>query len=480
LFAPDFPGPVVARGRIGIDAERLSIGLDASGPGGTAGRIAGTASTRDGKVDLALTGRTQAAALDTFIAPRSLSGPVTFDLALRGTPSLRSMSGRVSADAIDFADPDYRVSVTGISFDADIANSQARIRSAGQVRGGGTVGIEGTVGLGAAEAADLTVALESVRLRDPSLYETRVSGQFRFTGAPAGGGLLSGEVAVGETELRIPSAGLGALGFDADILHVADSAPVRETRRRAGIGTAVPETPGAASRRPVALDIGISAPRRIFVRGRGLDAELGGSLRVRGTSADVQPAGQFDLIRGRLDILGKRFEIDEGLVRLEGALTPYVRFAANSTNDGVTSTVTIEGPASQPVIAFTSSPPLPEEEVVAQLLFGRGLDGISAFQAAQLASAIATLSGRGGEGVVGRLRSSFGLDDLDVQTDTDGNIAVRAGKYISQNVYTDIAVGTDGTSEINLNLDLNAGLTVRGTLGSDGDTGIGIYYERDY
>ena len=54
------------------------------------------------------------------------------------------------------------------------------------------------------------------------------------------------------------------------------------------------------------------------------------------------------------------------------------------------------------------------------------------------------------------LRKSFGLDDLDVTTSDEGGAALKAGKYISENVYTEIEVDQDGKSQINLNLDLRA------------------------
>ena len=115
-----------------------------------------------------------------------------------------------------------------------------------------------------------------------------------------------------------------------------------------------------------------------------------------------------------------------------------------------------------------------------QLLFGRNISEISAFQALQLASAVATLAGRGGEGVIGNLREGFGLDDLDVTTTDDGATALRLGKYLTDNVYTDVTAASDGTGEVSLNLDITESLTAKGTLGSDGDSSIGIFFERDY
>jgi translocation and assembly module TamB len=123
---------------------------------------------------------------------------------------------------------------------------------------------------------------------------------------------------------------------------------------------------------------------------------------------------------------------------------------------------------------------LPQEEVLARLLFGKGIQTISALQAAQLANAVATLAGRGGEGIVSKLRKNFGLDDFDVTTDADGNVSVRAGKYISKRVYTEVEVDQKGRSQINLNLDLKKDVTVRGSVGADGQAGIGVFIEKDY
>ena len=61
-----------------------------------------------------------------------------------------------------------------------------------------------------------------------------------------------------------------------------------------------------------------------------------------------------------------------------------------------------------------------------------------------------------------------------------GSAALKAGKYISENVYTEIEVDQEGKSRINLNLDLREGVTVKGRLGADGETGIGVYLEKDY
>jgi translocation and assembly module TamB len=218
----------------------------------------------------------------------------------------------------------------------------------------------------------------------------------------------------------------------------------------------------------------------VFVRGRGLDAELGGELRLGGTTAAVAPVGSFGLIRGRLEILGKRLDLTEAVLQMEGKLIPSLHIVAATVNDGITVAVGIDGPATDPVVSFTSTPDLPEEEVLAQLLFGQTLQGLSAFQALQLASAVATLAGKGGDGIVARARKGIGLDNLDVKTASDGSASVTAGKYLTKNIYSEFTVDQAGQSQINLNFDVSDQVRLRGRANSDGTAGLGIVVEKDY
>jgi translocation and assembly module TamB len=58
--------------------------------------------------------------------------------------------------------------------------------------------------------------------------------------------------------------------------------------------------------------------------------------------------------------------------------------------------------------------------------------------------------------------------------------ALTAGRYLSENLYTEIEVEQDGGTSVSLNLDLRDGVTVRGRLENDGESGIGIFIKRDY
>jgi len=478
LFAPGFSGPLTLAGIVSESAESYLVDLDGQGPGATSARIEGRLAADFSKTDIRIHGTAQSAFLNPFIAPRNISGPIRFDLSMIGPPRLASLSGRVSLENAQLVAPTFGINADDLRVTANLADESAQLSAETNVRGGGQIVLSGTAALTKPYQSDLTVDLRDVHLRDPEMYDTSDNGQVTVSGPVAGGASISGSVALGSTEIRIASTGLGGTSDLGKITHIGESAPVRQTLVRAGM---IDQGDTSQSRgAPYRLDLAVSAPGRIFVRGRGLDAELGGALHLGGTSDDILPAGQFNLIRGRLDILGKRLTINEGLVQLQGALLPYIRFVASTETDGFTTTVLVEGNVAEPEIKFVSSPELPEEEVIAHLLFGRDLTSLSAFQALQLASAVATLAGRGGEGIVSRLRNSFGLDDLDVTSEQNGATAVKLGKYLSEKVYTDVTVGSDGKSEININLDIRPGLAARGTLQSDGATGLGVYYEKDY
>jgi translocation and assembly module TamB len=140
----------------------------------------------------------------------------------------------------------------------------------------------------------------------------------------------------------------------------------------------------------------------------------------------------------------------------------------------------VRGRVSDPQVSFSSQPELPQDEVLARLIFNRSISELSALQIAQLAAAAAELAGGSNTSLVGSLRDATGLDDLDIITDSEGNTAVRAGRYIRDNVYLGVEAGAAGSTRGTINLDITEDLKARGSVGSDGDSSLGLFYERDY
>lgn len=478
LLAPGVSGPATARGTLtprDARGREIAASLDATGPGGTTAAISGTIYDYGQRLALNLTGAAPLSLANSFISPRSVEGQATFDLSVDGQPRLSSLSGRLSFSGARASLPTLNMALNNLTGGAELTQGRANITVTGDAGTGGQFQVAGPIQLVPGFPGNMEISLSSLGLFDPTLFQTTVSGSLSVTGELTGGARVDGTVALGPTELRVPSGSGTIVGTLPDINHINEPAAVRATRSRAGLIEKMKAAPAVYP-----IDITITAPSRIFVRGRGLDAELGGSVRITGTTADMQPSGVFELIRGRLDVLGKRLVLTEGLIDLRGALDPYLRFVAEADSDDAVLMVILEGLASAPNVTFTSSPELPQEEVVARLLFGRDLASMSAFQAAQLVSAVATLSGRYQGGITGRLRDSLGLSDLDITTTDDGATEFTAGAYISENVYSEVTADSEGKQEINLNLDISDSVTLKGSVTNEGNTGIGVFFERDY
>ncbi len=484
LFTDQISGPVRATGAASLDeAGNWGVDANATGPGGLAARIVGDYRA-DGTLDMDIDGSAPLALANTAIDPRRLSGTANFDLNIDGQPSVEAVSGQVTFANGRLAAPTLATALTDITGQIGLNSGRAQIDLRTRVEGGGRITVTGPVALTGTNQADITVAINQLVVQDPDLYATEVTGNITLNGPLQGGARIAGRLELGQTDIQVPSSSISTLGELPEVTHIGAPAAVRRTLNRAGLTTTGRDADdgGASGGGGPAfpLDIVINAPSRIFIRGRGLDAELGGSLTIGGTTDNVIPVGRFSLIRGRIDILQQRFELSEGVASLQGDFAPFIRLVANTeTENGTLISIIVEGPAGSPEVRFESVPELPQDEVLAQLIFGRDLSSISPLQAVQLAAAVSTLAGRGG-GALDRLRSNIGLDDFDVTTDDEGNAAVRAGKYLSDNVYTDVTVTSEGETEINLNLDITNEITAKGSVDQDGETSLGVFFQRDY
>jgi translocation and assembly module TamB len=480
LIAPDFQGALVVDGTVAQRSNGYGVDIDLDGPGGTTLAVDGQLAN-GGRANLGITGSAPLGLANVFIEPRRLNGLADLDLRLAGPLGLSSLSGTITPVGAEFSAPTLGIILQPITGQIRLANGAAQIGLTAQSNVGGSVDVNGRLGLTGFDA-NLTATLNRFGIRDPELYDTSVDGTISLSGPIGRNLLVSGDLRLNETEIQVPSTGVSSVGDIPPIDHLGATRPVMRTLDRAGLTGSGENDPSAGRSGPSAtrLDLTLRAPGQIFVRGRGLDAELAGSLRLTGPTSDIIPQGGFELVRGRLDILNQRFVLDEGRIQLSGSFDPVLRFVAETESNGIIVRVILDGPASSPNITFTSTPELPEDEVLAQLLFGRDLSNLSALQALELANAVAVLAGRGGIGLLSRLRDGFGLDDLDVSQTEDGGTAVRAGKYISDNVYSDVVVESGGRTEINLNLDVTDEITARGSVDNEGDSSVGIFFERDY
>ena len=462
--------------------ERITVNATATTPEGLRASANGTVPLTGGNLAVDFNASAPLALANRFLAERGtqLSGVLEASGSVSGPlskPAVRAMFSTTGAGVVD---PEANLRLRDINIMGVVDGDTVTLRSANAaLAAGGALSASGTVSLDAAAGfpADLRLALNQARYADGDMVVATVNGNLAITGALTRDPLLAGRIDVERAEITVPDT-FGGSAASIDVIHRNAPAAVRETlaRARANDGTPTPSARPSVMR----LDVAVSAPARVFIRGRGLDAEVGGDVRLTGPVTNIQPVGGFRLIRGRLSILGQRITFDEGTVTLVGDLDPYIDFVARSAGNDITVFITVRGRVSDLDIGFSSQPELPEDEVLARLIFNRSLSELSALQIAQLAAAAAELAGGSNTSLLGSLRGATGLDDLDVVTDSQGNAAVRAGRYIQDNIYLGVEAGAQGSTRGTINLDITEDLKARGAMGSDGDSSLGIFYERDY
>jgi len=474
-------GPFAATASGRLDGDKVTLAsARLTGPAGFGAEakgvvpLSGAGLAVDARADLPL------ALAQPFVATRGirLSGSAQATIRAAGSLASPDLSGRVTVSGASVTDPITTMRLDAIDVALQLAGDRVRIeRATATVKGGGRLSAEGSIGISDSLPVDIRVNATKARVTDGRMVTADLGAALAVNGSLTDGLAVSGRVDIARAEITVPEGG-GAAGAMLDVKHRDPPPGVKATlahiEEAAGGGRAK-----AGGGLAVALDVAVDAPRGLFVRGRGIDAELGGHLTVRGTLADVQPVGSFKLIRGRVLVIGQRITFDEGEVTLQGDLDPYIRLSATSTSESISVTASVEGYASDPTIVLTSSPELPQDEILARFLFKRSISDLSPVQIALLAEAVTQLAGGSSGGLLDSLRAGIGLDDLDVTTDAEGNAAVTVGRYISERVYLGVTAGAGGQTGVSVNLDITDDVKARAEATQE-QSKIGVYFEKEY
>lgn len=235
-------------------------------------------------------------------------------------------------------------------------------------------------------------------------------------------------------------------------------------------------------------NIEFDAKKKIFLRGSGIDAELAGNVNYINNKKFSGFNGELKVLRGYYDFLGKRFDISDGNVILNGDKILLDIKAKYERND-VNAIVNLNGYTDKININLTSNPALPQDEIVSRILFGTTRQKISPMQAFQLANILNKLSGKKTLGtnldIVGKTRKIFGVDNLKFDSDEANNTTIGAGKYLSDKIYLEVEQNatTQGT-KAKVEWQFKPNFTIDSSSGT-GQTGksagsVGINWKYDY
>lgn len=431
-----------------------------------------------GALNVNVNGTAPLSLAERFLIERGtqIDGIAQLSARISGSTNNPVASGNISVDGATIIDPLSNIRINGGRVRIALNNSnQADLSFRGNLASGGSVSADGNIGLSGNLPANINVKLTSAKYGDGETFTTTVNGDLLVSGELSGSPLLSGDIILGRTEITVPESFASEANL-LDVEHVATTTKVQNTLNR--IAQATPSDGANGASGQMRLSLNINAPNQIFVRGRGLDAELGGRLGLNGSLDNIVPVGSFSLRRGRLSILGQRLDLTEGSITLAGDLDPVLNFLATTDTGDTLASIRLQGRASNLKVSFSSNPELPEDEVLAKIIFGRNITELSPAQIVRLASIATELTGGNSPSLIDSLRSGTGLDDVDLVQDDDGNAAVKAGKYISDNIYLGVQAGKE--TEATINLDITDSLKATGSVDSNGQTTLGIFFEKDY
>lgn len=385
--------------------------------------------------------------IDTRLAPlwalanqidQTLEGALTGDIALTGTLEAIKPDGTITLAAARYENLELGTQLNDLNAVVGLTAQQLMLQSLNANDGrGGSLSATASAGLFPFVPQQSKILLQDFQLLAKEGLTARADADLSLASVQDRLA-LKGDITIAEARYAIAASGAAAV----------PTLPIEEINKAVLDGDepgtlfvepqqSDPDRSGALP--PIDLDIRLKAARRIFVTGMGLTSEWRTQLDVDGTTQTPSIAGQIQLIRGELEFAGKRFQLERGQIFLDGGqeIEPRLDILAQNTQGDFTARIAITGTPSDPLIALSSTPALPDDEILSRILFGTSASDLSALEAVQLGSAVAALSSGGGSSaldIAGKARSATGLDRLSLGSN-DSSTAITGGKYLSPNVY---------------------------------------------
>ncbi|MFL6861829.1 MAG: translocation/assembly module TamB domain-containing protein [Allosphingosinicella sp.] len=413
------------------------------------------------------------------IADQQLSGPIGVAADFSGRVQDPQVTGILRATDLIFTDGTYGTRITNLALQGRFTRSTLELSQLSGRAGRGTISGSGRVGFAsnAGFPIDIRLHLEDAQLARSDNLGATLTGDLAITNSRAGGALISGDLKLPNVRYQIVRQGAAQVIELAGVRRKGEPLPDPQARREAENGT-----PSVWK-----LDLRLRADNQLYIAGMGLESEWSADLRVQGTTATPSIVGQAEVIRGTFSFSGQRFDLTRGLIVFTGARPPNPRIdiAASADIKDVTVTLNVSGSAYDPQIAFTSSPSLPQDEIMARILFGGSVTEISAIQAVQLASSLNALRGGGGGlNPLGKLRSATGFSRLRIlgaDETTGRGTSVAAGFYLGKDVYMEIITDARGFTVTQIEIALSKTLSILSQVGTQGaSNNVNLRYRKRY
>jgi translocation and assembly module TamB len=435
-----------------------------------------------GTADLKLAGNLDLALANPILEAngRRVTGDVALDTTVTGKTAAPQIAGTIRLSKGSFRDYTQGVSLTDITGEMTGSQGVVRIEKLTARAAPGNLSIQGTIGvLEPKIPVDIKVTAKDAQPIASNIVTANLNADMQINGNAREQMDVSGKIHLNHANVSIP----GGLPPEVAVLDVEHDG--------------APPPPPPKNPLVINLQLTIDAPNRILIQGRGLDAEMGGTLHIKGTTAAPVIEGGFELQRGSFSLANSKLTFTNGTVTFSGTglqkkLDPSLDFTAQTKAAEITAVIHITGLADSPQIELTSTPEMPQDEILARLLFGEPAAQLTAFQLVETGAALASLQG-GGNGPslnpLTRIQKALGLDRLSVgsgsspssssATGQSSGTVVQAGRYVSSRVYVGVKESTTGYSQVDVDVDLTRHLKLLAQLSNGNATAQGVTPEND-
>lgn len=455
---------------------------------------------RTAPLDLRLAGRMDADLMNALLEARGARarGTVTVDARVSGRTQAPRIRGSVELTNGDLRDYAEGVHIADINARLVGERGVLRIESLTGRAGPGRLSATGTIGvLRPQMPIDVSLSARSIQPITNDILTANLDANLRASGTLRHRLDITGTIRIHHASITIPNAFPPNV---ATLKVIRPGARLRPVRKRAHL--------------VIGLGLALDAPDAIFVRGRGLNAQLGGKLAIAGTTAHPRVSGGFSMTRGTFSLAGTSLHFTHGRVGFNGEglrnrLDPSLDFLARTSvvyNGLTTVSLHVTGFADNPKISLSSTPELPQDDLLALLLFGKPASRLTPYELAETGAALASLGGIGGSGAgslnpLTWIRHHLGLSTLSVASAAPaaggggartGGTSITAGKYLTNRVYVAASHTTKGTSQIRVDIALTRHLKLETRLGNgtastqgttpenDPGSSIGLSYQLRY
>lgn len=380
----------------------------------------------------------------------------TFSYLQPFVPDVNALKGRAKVDLemtlpLSSGNPRYsgQIDVSDVSFNVPSAGTEVSGWALSAVAGKNSLQVtgQGLVGKG---RADIQGQVTGADANSDSLFnaELRVSGQslqiinlpdMQLNASPdlsllADGRQwhLLGSLAILDSHLSLREIPVSASGLSEDArIYRAEEEP---------------EPPAGLVQ--FTSDVTLNVEKNVTFEGFGLQTDVAGSLRFTRDPDKTQNAqGIIRLPSGKFRSYGQKLDIENGQIIFSGPIdNPALDVRAARKIDSVTAGIWLHGTAKHPKTEVYSNPSMSEADALAYIVTGKAISESGSGELVDMQTAALNLGLKQALPVIQRVGSQFGITDISLEDNAQGESSIAAGRRINDRIYVKYVYGLIGAA----------------------------------